>query len=314
MKKLICLLLAVLMLAALTACGKTQPAESSAEFTTQPAPTETAAPSAKTMTAYRADGTTVDLEDCGDGTWKDEKGTIYYPGEDGVLRARGAEDLYTERPSAAAANEPAPADAVERKDGERFESVIMIEGTEETVRYQHIRNDAIGFEMDYDYESFVRQNDKVCERFISVWDDPADPENYLEISGSAQDAETVAASVVSSLSDDYEILRETRTLDRAGSSIMIEASVIKGTNNMADQLQVVFIIPAADGCRIASEHFSAESAEGFGRRFSYMLNTLRVIGRTDSYDESANSANAGELPEGWTGRDYGELPPEDFGE
>ena len=37
------------------------------------------------------------------------------------------------------------------------------------------------------------------------------------------------------------------------------------------------IIPAADGCLIATEHLSIESAEGFGRRFGEMLNTLSVF-------------------------------------
>ena len=58
---------------------------------------------------------------------------------------------------------------------------------------------------------------------------------------------------------------------------------------MADQLQVVYIIPAFDGCRVAVEHFSVESAEGFGRRFNYMLNTLAVIDRTGNPTDTARS-------------------------
>ncbi len=46
---------------------------------------------------------------------------------------------------------------------------------------------------------------------------------------------------------------------------------------MADQLQVVYIIPASDGCRVATELFAVEASEGYGRRFSYMLHTLSVI-------------------------------------
>ena len=56
-----------------------------------------------------------------------------------------------------------PADSSEagsgKKDGERFEDVIILEGMEETVRYEHVRNDTIGIEMDYDYESFVRKSE-----------------------------------------------------------------------------------------------------------------------------------------------------------
>ena len=66
-------------------------------------------------------------------------------------------------------------------------------------------------------------------------------------------------------------------LDRAGSCIRIEASVLKGTNNMADQLQLVYIIPAPDGCFIATEHLYIVESEGFGRRFSYMMNSFSAI-------------------------------------
>ena len=41
---------------------------------------------------------------------------------------------------------------------------------------------------------------------------------------------------------------------------------------------MVYIIPAPDGCRVATAHYSFESAEGFGRRFSYIVNTLTIIG------------------------------------
>ena len=274
-------------------------------------------PAKSTMTAYRADGSAVILEDGGDGTWKSADGLVYYLGEDGVLRARGAEDLYTELPVPTAANAP----AIERQDGERFEAVIMIEGLEETVQYEHIRSEALGFEMDYDYGSFIRRSEADRERFISTWDDPQDPENYLEVTFSAEDADTIAAAVREELSQEYDLYEETRELDRAGDCLYMEASVLKGTNSMADHLQVIYIIRAADGCRIAAEHFTAESAEGFGRRFSYMLNTLKVIDRIDRYAESVDAANAGQLPDVRTGEELGEQPGhehewtgEDFGE
>ena len=44
-------------------------------------------------------------------------------------------------------------------------------------------------------------------------------------------------------------------------------------------VQGVYIIPAADGCRIATMHYGFEAAEGFGRRFRYMLNTFAVLDR-----------------------------------
>ena len=167
----------------------------------------------------------------------------------------------------------------ERQDGERFETVIQIEGMEETVQYEHLRNSAVGIAMDYDYEQFLRQSDPDRERFVSVWDAPDAAENYLEVTYCAEDAETAAKAVRETLSQEYDLLESTRELARAGSCIRIEASVIKGTNRMADQLQAVYIIPAPDGCRIAAAHYAIEGAEGFGRRFSYMLNTLAVIDR-----------------------------------
>ena len=180
-----------------------------------------------------------------------------------------------------------------RQDGERFDAVIVLEGMEETVRYEHVRNETVGFEMDYDYESLKRLSETDQECFISIYDDPENPWNWLGVAYSTQSADAVADSVSAELSKDYEIIKEIVPLDRAGSCIRIEASELKGTGRMADQLQVVYIIPAADGCRIATEHLTAESAEGFGRRFSYILNTLAVIDRSSERkltDEQAVSA------------------------
>ena len=176
-----------------------------------------------------------------------------------------------------------------RQNGERFEDVIILEGMEETVKYEHVRNDTIGFEMDYDYESFVRRSDANRECFISIYDNADKPENYLEVTAYTENADAVAVFFTDTLSQTYELLKGARTLDRAGDCIWIEASELKGSNRMADQLQVVYIIPASDGCRVAVEHFSVESAEGFGRRFNYMLNTLAVIDRTGNPTDTARS-------------------------
>jgi len=174
-------------------------------------------------------------------------------------------------------SEPAPLPA--RQDGERFEDVIMLEGMEETVKYEHVVNKTLGIEMDYDYESFVRRSEADRERFVSVWDNAENPENYLELTYSPESAEAAKASISEALSKEYDLTEGTRTLDRAGDCLRIEASVIKGTNNMAPQIQTVYIIPAPDGCRIATAHCAIEASEGFGRRFAYMLNTLSVISR-----------------------------------
>ena len=236
-------------------------------------------------------------------------------------QAPAAESTPAPAPSEGQAAPSSPSDAAAapaRQDGERFEDVIVMEGMEETVRYEHIRNETAGFEMDYDYESFLRRSDAERECFLSVWDDPENPENYLEVTCGTGNAELVADAISATLSDEYEVYREVYDLDRAGSCIRLEASQLKGTNLMADQLQQVYIIPASDGCRIGTAHFSCEAAEGFGRRFSYMMRTLTVLDRAGAEalsDEQALSAvvkyctlgnpelekivNAGEIPTYW---------------
>ena len=221
------------------------------------------------------------------------------------------------QPSPSGADQPAAESA--REDGERFETVIVIEGMEETVRYEHIRSETAGFEMDYDYESFVRHSEADRECLVSVWDRPEDPVNYLEVRYDPGDAELVASAVSEALSNDYEIAREPYVLDGTGSCIRIDASEARDGGVMPDLLQTVYIIPASDGCRVATAHFSIESAEGFGRRFSYMMKTLTVIDRSGEGKLSDGQAlaavkaycfisnpdlesivNAGEYPVSWS--------------
>ena len=166
-----------------------------------------------------------------------------------------------------------------RQDGERFEDVIMMEGMEETVKYEHIRNDSLGIEMDFDYERFERHSESDWECFVSLYDDIDNPQIYLEVTTSPDDADTVAATIGGTLSANYDIIKESITLDRAGDCILIDASNAKGNKGTPDLLQTVYIIPADDGCRIATAHYTFESAEGFGRRFNYIMNTLVVNDR-----------------------------------
>lgn len=221
---------------------------------------------------------------------------------------------------AAPAETAQPAARPARQDGERYETVIMLEGMEETVHYEHIRRDTLGFEMDYDYESFKRQSDPDRECFVSVWDNSPDPENYMELIHSTADAETVTAFIREKYSAEFDITETDviRTLEGAGDCTRIEASVIKGTNNMAMHLQAAYIIPTPDGCIVATTHASADSAEGLWRRFDYMLHTLTVLdrgGERTLSDGQARSAvrdyclaenpdladivNAGEYPVYW---------------
>ena len=163
-----------------------------------------------------------------------------------------------------------------RQDGERFEDVIMLEGMEETVKYEHVKNETIGIEMDYDYENFTRQSGSASEVFISVYDNTDTPENYLELIYTTEDADSAAASIAESLSRNFNINKESRMLAKAGSCTCIDASATKD-NQTPDQMQAVYVIPLSNGSVIATMHYSFEAAEGFGRRFSEMLNTLSII-------------------------------------
>ena len=188
-----------------------------------------------------------------------------------------ADPVMNPGPASAAESAGQPEAEIEpgRQDGERFEDIIILEGMEETVQYEHVRNDVLGFEMDYDYENFVRQSEPDCERFVSNWDDPGNPENYLEVRFSPLDAETAAAAIIGALSDDYEVRREdSLPLGRAGTCIRIDADEIKGGGYMPDLLQTVYVVPASDGCRVATANSVIVESEGFLRRFRYMMNTF----------------------------------------
>ena len=161
--------------------------------------------------------------------------------------------------------------------GEHFEGTVTLEGTEQTVHYEAIRNDALGFEMGYDYENFVRHSEADCERFISAWDNPENPEIYLEITHSSDDAETTAASIAETLSAQYNVSRWEYTLDRAGDCIDLRGEVDKEGQMSIWELQMVYIIPADDGCFVAWGHYTQESAEGCGARFRSMMHTFAVL-------------------------------------
>jgi hypothetical protein len=164
-----------------------------------------------------------------------------------------------------------------RKDGERFEDVIVLEGEEETVRYEHVKNEAIGFELDYEYDSLTRITEEDNDRFVSVYDDAKKPDNYLEVTYSSEKADSTVKTVKADLSKKYETVKEeTCKLDGAGQCQRINATGGKG-KTARDSLQTVTIIPAGDGCIVAAAHYTIESAEGFGVRFSKIVNTLSVI-------------------------------------
>lgn len=161
-----------------------------------------------------------------------------------------------------------------RADGERFDGTIMLEGMEETIHYEHVVNNDLGFEIDYEYEDLNRKTLADREIFISIYDDENDPSNYLEVSQSDLPVDTVITNLRIELSQTADIETETRTLENAGEVTYIEASSKDG--NMLNQIQSVYVIPAGNGTIVARCHFSIEAAEGFGGRFRQMLNTLVV--------------------------------------
>ena len=52
---------------------------------------------------------------------------------------------------------------------------------------------------------------------------------------------------------------------------------------MPDHLQTVYIIPADDGCRVATAHCEIVESEGFLRRFRYMMNTFSAVTSSGSH-------------------------------
>lgn len=183
-------------------------------------------------------------------------------------------------PTAAPAASPEAGAENVRQDGERFEGVILLEGMEETVRYEHVRDDALGFALDYEYETLLRRREAQRERFISVYDDPEKPENYLELTYRPESADAVRASIAEALSKTYIVTESPFTLDRAGACTRIAADLDRVSGGTPDQMQMVYVIPAPGGCLVAAAHYGYESAEGFGGRFRSMMHTLTLVDRS----------------------------------
>ena len=153
----------------------------------------------------------------------------------------------------------------------------MIEGMTETVGYEHAISKTVGCELDYEYDSFVRNSGSDNECFMSKYDDPEDPMNYLLLKHTEEDAETTLAKLMGSLSDDFdEVTTEEAELDGVGKCECIITSGVKNSKLPVGALRRVYIIPAANGCITAEANYTIESAEGFGTRFINILNTLTL--------------------------------------
>lgn len=164
------------------------------------------------------------------------------------------------------------------KDGDQFDVTIMLEGIEETITYSHVINSGVGFEMDYECDSLNRISEANKETFISIYEDQSAPEIYLEIKYDNGDVESTANTMTTLLSDNYDLTQDTFKLDNAGACTRISATSKTGDNSK----QTIYIIPAGSGSVVAISHFTADSEEGWGRRFSEMINTIIIIGETPS--------------------------------
>lgn len=184
---------------------------------------------------------------------------------------------YMNKPADSAGASGENQDAVSRADGERFEGTIWLEGMEEPVQYEHVVNEALGFEMDYEYELFARESSAEAERFINVFDNVQIPEDYLEVVYRAENADTVTAAISDELKKEYEISVDSFDLDHVDSCTRIDASACVGGQYMPEYLQTVYIIPDGEGTVVGRVHCSIESAEGCGRRFMYMMNTIKLL-------------------------------------
>ena len=166
-----------------------------------------------------------------------------------------------------------------RQDGERFETTVIVEGMEETVSYEHIRNEALGFELDYDYEILERRTEADREVFLALGEDPEDPWNYFEIRRTAGDADSVAAELSANFSDAYDTVSAAPfTFSGAGACTCIDVSGAKDGKAPAGSLLTVYVIPANGSCLVALVRCTFESAGGFGVRANAILNTLTLIG------------------------------------
>ncbi len=164
-----------------------------------------------------------------------------------------------------------------RKDGERFESEIMMEGMIETVEYEHAVSKSMGFELDYEYDSLLRNSGSDEESFMSKYDDPKDPYNYLLVKLSEIDAESTLAELKESLAGDFdEVTTEETELEGTGKCQCLIALGVKNKELPDGALKRVYIIPTGKGCIIAEANYTIESAEGFGTRFVNMINTLTL--------------------------------------
>ena len=164
------------------------------------------------------------------------------------------------------------------RDGDRFEATVILEGMEETVQYEHAVSEAVGFEMDFDFERFYRQTEDGRELFLSLYDGQGTPTNYVEVLRVDFDVPTTAALLTEGLQEEYEtIAQESCTLAAAGECQRLNASGAREGAAPEGSLVTIYVIPAGEGSILATVRCTYETAEGFGARMNSMLNTLSVL-------------------------------------
>ena len=164
-----------------------------------------------------------------------------------------------------------------RADGERFDQLIMVEGEEATVGFEHVKNAAIGYEMDFDYEILKRRKGDGVDRLISVYDDEENPVNYLEVTFAEGTEEAVGTQITEELLQEHRIVVSSGELDNGEVITVIDATGAKEDGVMSDKPEIVYIISANGGCIVATAHFSRDAVEGFGSRFATVVRTINVI-------------------------------------
>ena len=283
-KKHIALLSLVMSLAvtlmALSGCGKKDAATTPTETT---AGTEAVSASAEDMTESEAMSTaaedTAESEAAStaarDTTESEAASTTAGDAADSEAAAKTTEDAAkSEAADTTDAGESSEAAPAKRQVGDRYEDVIVYEGYEEILKFEHVKNEAAGFEMDYEYSRFVRKSDSNGDIFTLNLDGVEEPQYYLEVSYSSEEAEAAAASISEELSKNYSV-----TLSELTEGGKMINAVPTEENQELDELQSAYVIPAADGCRVARAHYSYDSSDFFGNLFSMMMDSISAIDR-----------------------------------
>lgn len=162
---------------------------------------------------------------------------------------------------------------VKRQVGDRYEEVIVFQGVEEKITFERIANETVGFEMDYDCGNFSRKSDENGDVFALNFDGSY----YMEVTSKNETADAIATSISEELSKNYDVYKSETELNFVGNCTMIHADIKTVDQETLDELQTVYIIPAADGCYVATAHYGYDSSDYYGKLFSMMADSFSII-------------------------------------